>query len=87
MAAFNTTANRDALPMTPGQKFQLFFRSQTDPWPFALAAVAAGFGQAQDNHHEYGQGLEGYVKRYSGAYGDAFIGNFFGNAVLPSLWH
>jgi hypothetical protein len=31
MAAFNTTANRDALPMTPGQKFQLFFRSQTDP--------------------------------------------------------
>ena len=33
MAAFNTTINRDALPLSPGQKFQLFFKSQTDPWP------------------------------------------------------
>jgi hypothetical protein len=30
---------------------------------------------------------QGYAKRFGGAYSDAFIGNFFGNAVLPSLWH
>jgi len=87
MAAFNTTVNRDAPPLTSGQKFQLFFRSQTDPWPFALTAVVAGFGQATDDHEEYGQGFQGYAKRYGAAYGDAFIGNFFGNAVLTSLWH
>jgi len=87
MAAFNTTANHDALPLTSGQKFQLFFKSQTDPWPFALTAVVAGFGQATDNHEEYGQGFQGYAKRYGAAYGDAFIGNFFGNAVLTSWWH
>jgi len=87
MAAFNTTANHDALPLTSGQKFQLFFKSQTDPWPFALTAVVAGFGQATDDHEEYGQGFQGYAKRYGAAYGDAFIGNFFGNAVLTSLWH
>ena len=87
MAAFNTTINRDALPLSPGQKFQLFFKSQTDPWPFALTAVVAGIGQATNDHKEYGQGFQGYAKRYGADYTDAFIGNFFGNAVLTSLWH
>jgi len=87
MAAFNTTINRDALPLSPGQKFQLFFKSQTDPWPFGLAAVIAGIGQASDSFSEYGQGMQGYAKRYGAAYGDAFIGNFFGNAVLTTWWH
>ncbi len=87
MAAFNTTANHDALPLTSGQKFQLFFKSQTDPWPFALTAVVAGIGQAENDHEDYGQGFQGYAKRYGADYTDAFIGNFFGNAVLPTLWH
>ena len=87
MAAFNTTINRDALPLSPGQKFQLFFKSQTDPWPFGLAAVIAGIGQASDSFSEYGQGMQGFAKRYGAAYGDAFIGNFFGNAVLTTWWH
>jgi len=87
MAAFNTTRNRDAVPLTPGQKFRLFFKSQTDPWPFGLAAVVAGYNQATDSPSEYGQGMEGYAKRFGANYADAFIGNFWGNAVLPSLWH
>ncbi len=87
MAAFNTTTNRDAMPLTPGQKFQLFFKSQTDPWPFGLAAVIAGINQADNSPAEYGQGMQGYAKRFGATYTDAFIGNFWGNAVLPSLWH
>ena len=83
MATFNTTANRNALPLSPGQKFQLFFRSEIDPWPFALSVVVAGIGQANDSTPEWGQGAQGYAKRFGAAYSDAFIGNFFGNAVLP----
>ena len=85
MATFNTTRNRDALPLSPGQKFKLFFKSSTDPWPFLLAGAVAGIGQADDSYPEWGQGAQGYAKRYGAAYTDAFIGNFFGNAVLPSL--
>jgi len=48
MATFNTTRNRDALPLTSKQKFQLFFKSETDPWPFGLAAFVAGLGMAED---------------------------------------
>ena len=85
MATFNTTSNRDALPLSPGQKFQLFFRSEMDPWPFALSAIVAGIGQVNDSYPEWGLGARGYAKRFGASYSDAFIGNFFGNAVLPSL--
>jgi hypothetical protein len=85
MATFNTTSNKDALPLSPGQKFKLFFKSSTDPWPFLLAGVVSGIGQADNSYPEWGQGAQGYAKRFGAAYSDAFIGNFFGNAVLPSL--
>jgi len=87
MATFNTTRNQNALPLSPGQKYQLFFKSATDPWPFGLAAVVAGIGQADDSYPAWGQGMKGYATRFGGAYSDYFIGNFLGNAVLPSLWH
>ena len=87
MATFNTTGNKDALPLSSTQKFQLFFKSATDPWPFGLAGVISGIGQADNSYPEWGQGAQGYAKRFGAAYSDAFIGNFFGNAVLPSLLH
>lgn len=87
MATFNTTQNRDAVPLSAGQKYRLFFKSAFDPWPFGLTAVVAGINQASDSDPEWGQGMQGYGKRYGAAYSDYFIGNFFGNAVLPSLLH
>jgi hypothetical protein len=87
MATFNTTRNRDALPLSSRQKFQLIFKSAFDPWPFGLSAVVAGIGQAEDSTPEWGGGTEGYAKRFGAGYADYFMGNFFGNAVLPSLLH
>ena len=85
VATFNTTANQQALPLSKSQKFQLFFKSAFDPWPFLLAAVLAGTNQAQNSFPEYGQGVQGYGKRFGASYGDYFIGNFMGNAVLSSV--
>ena len=87
MPAFNMTSDHDALPLTPGQKYQLFFKSARDPWPFGLAAFTAGIGQAHNDPAEYGQGMAGFGKRFGANYTDYFTGNFFGNAVLPSLLH
>ncbi len=86
MATFNTTANREAVPLSTGQKYQLFFKSASDPWPFLLAAVLAGTNQAENSFPAYGQGVQGYAKRFGASYGDYFIGNFLGNAVLTSVW-
>jgi hypothetical protein len=87
MAAFNTTRNKNAPPLTAAQKYQLFFKSATDPWPFAVAAFGAGIDQADNSFPEYGQGMQGYGKRFGAAYTDYFTGNFFGNAVLTSILH
>ncbi len=85
MATFNTTRNKDALPLSTGQKYELFFKSATDPWPFVLTAFGAGIDQADNSFPEYGQGVEGYAKRYGAAYTDYFTGNLLGNAVLAGL--
>lgn len=85
MATFNTTNNRDALPLTTRQKYQLFFKGATDPWPFVLTAFGAGIDQAQNSFPEYGQGVEGYAKRWGAGYTDYFTGNLLGNAVLASV--
>ena len=87
MPSFNVMNNRDAPPLTPKQKFHLFWKSSTDPFIFATAAFVSGIGQAQDNFPEYGQGMEGYAKRFGASYADTFDGNLWGNAVLPVLLH
>lgn len=87
MATFNTTRDPNAVPLTPGQKFKLFFKSASDPWPFLLAGVVSSFDQASNSPPEWGQGWGPYAQRFGSAYSDYFIGNFFGNAVLPSLLH
>jgi hypothetical protein len=85
MATFNTTRNRDALPLSTKQKYELFFKSASDPWPFVLTAVGAGIDQAQNSFPQYGQGVEGYAKRWGAGYTDYFTGNLLGNAVLASM--
>jgi hypothetical protein len=87
MATFNTTRDPNAVPLTSGQKFKLFFKSATDPWPFLLAGVVSSFDQASNSPPEWGQGWGPYAERFGADYSDYFIGNFFGNAVLPSLLH
>jgi hypothetical protein len=87
MATFNTTRNMDAAPLTAGQKYKLFFKSATDPWPFLLAGVTSSFDQATNSPPEWGQGWGPYAQRFGANYSDYFIGNFFGNAVLPAMLH
>jgi hypothetical protein len=85
--AFNSVYEGTVPPLTPRQKMSLMFKSTTDIYVFAFAAVTAGIGQAQDSHAAYGQGVEGYAKRFGANYADTADGNFWGNAVLPIVMH
>jgi hypothetical protein len=87
MPEFNTTDNPNAVPLSVGQKFDLAFHSAIDPWQFFLAGVDAGIGQAQNSFPAYGQGMEGYGKRFGAAYLDAFDGTMIGNALFPAMFH
>ena len=87
MATFNMTNNKDALPLSPRQKFQLFFKGVTDPWTVGLNAFTAGIGQAENSPPEWKGGMERYAKRFGAGYTDTFDGNLWGNAILTSWWH
>ncbi len=85
--AFNSVYEGTVPPLTPGQKMKLMWKSTTDVYVFAFAAVTAGIGQAQNSHAAYGQGVEGYAKRFGANYADTADGNFWGNAILPIVMH
>ncbi len=75
----------NAVALTPKQKFELAWKSSVDPFTFVAVGAVAGASQAGDQFSGYGQGAQGYAKRYGAAYGDVVIGTFLGSAILPSL--
>ncbi|MGE5321539.1 MAG: hypothetical protein ACM3SW_01670 [Actinomycetota bacterium] len=68
------------------QKFQLFVRTTIDPVTFAGAAVSAGVSQWQNEDREFGQGAEGFGKRYGAAFADRATWNFFGKFFYPAIF-
>ncbi len=83
MPEFQAVNNGGTLPpLTPKEKFHLMWKSSTDPFIFSLDAIVAGIGQAKDSNPGFGQGTQGYFKRFGSSYADTFDGNFWGNAVL-----
>jgi hypothetical protein len=77
----------DAAPLNAKQKFDLALHSLTDPVEFVGTGIIAGAEQATNTFPGYGQGAEGYAKRYGAAYADDVIGRLIGSAILPSLIH
>lgn len=75
----------NAAPLDTKQKFQLALRTVVDPYTLIIVGGIAGVQQAQGHFAGYGQGLEGYAKRYGAGYADTLTGTFLGNAVFPAL--
>lgn len=74
-------------PLTTGQKFKVVARSSFDYVEYFWYGALAGIGQAENSEARYGQGAEGYGKRYGTAFADGTIENFMTGAILPSLLH
>ena len=77
----------DAAPLNARQKFGLATHSVIDPIGFAAIGVVAATQQAGNTYGQYGQGAEGYAKRYGADYADVFIGRMLASALLPSVLH
>lgn len=75
-----------AVPLTPRLKFQLAWKSILNPYTFGITGGIAGIEQAENAFSGYGQGAQGYAKRYGAAYADLVTGTFIGGAILPSLF-
>ncbi|MCU1320486.1 MAG: hypothetical protein JWM43_135 [Acidobacteriaceae bacterium] len=75
------------LPLNSRQKFELAWKTSLDPTSFAAAGFISGIQQADNAYPSWGQGMEGYGKRFGAAYGNVMIGTMIGSAILPSILH
>jgi hypothetical protein len=74
---FAVTNRGDAPPLTPAEKFRLFGKFAFDPFEFGLVGAQAGISQAENQFPAYGQGAQGYGKRYGAAFADEVSSGFF----------
>lgn len=73
-------------PLTAKLKFQLAFKVVVDPVTVAGVALYSGMQQAGDTPN-YGQGAQGFGKRFGANAAGGFTDIVIGGAMLPSLLH
>jgi hypothetical protein len=73
--------------ITAKQKFTIARKDSLDYPSYVLAGVFATIAQANNTNPSFGQGVEGFAKRYGTSVSDQIIGNFMTEAIWPSLLH
>jgi hypothetical protein len=77
----------NAPPLITKQKYKLAWANGRDPANLLLIGTVAGVQQAHNDFSGYGQGAQGYGKRFGADLANLEVGTFMGGAVLPSLFH
>lgn len=72
-------------PLSAKDKFKLSANLMIDPYTFLWIGFDAALGQAKNTEPAYGQGFEGYAKRYGTSYADTGIGSFMATSLFPAL--
>lgn len=67
---FFAAYDRDAAPLNAKQKLELTAKTWFDPSSFVIEGIIAGVWQAQNTHKGFGQGAQGYAKRYGAGFVD-----------------
>jgi hypothetical protein len=70
----------------PKDKFVLFVQDSFDPVTFLATGFNAGIDQAEDTDPRYGQGAEGYGRRYGAEYAGQATSRFFKDFAYPSIF-
>jgi hypothetical protein len=71
--------------LSTGGKFKLFVDNSASLSSMLGSAFTAGIGQAEDYPEGYGQGAEGYGKRFGAVMARTASSQFFGTFVLASV--
>jgi hypothetical protein len=82
-----TDDSEELSTLTPGGKFAIAWADATDRAIFFQTALLSGIGQASDANPSFGQGVEGYAKRFGTTYADFAVENMLTEGVFPALLH
>jgi Carboxypeptidase regulatory-like domain len=77
----------NAAPLTAPQKLQLGWKTVTDPVTFLDTGLTAGIQQFRKEFPEFGQGTEGYAKRFGALYANRVSSVVIGHVVMQSIFH
>jgi len=77
------SANTQLPPLSGKGKFWLATQDSFDYSSFALAGMVAGISQAKQSTPEFGE--DAYVKYYWHSFADQAIGNYFTEAIVPTV--
>ena len=83
---FGLTNRQDAPPLTSGEKFHLFVKSAFDPVTIGVVGLQAGISQGLNEFPAYGQGAQGYGKRFGAALADQVSAGFWSNYFYPLIF-
>jgi len=86
MPNFLTVENESQVaPISWKEKFVITSKGAFDPYEFAVVGILSGIRQAENAYPGFGQGFEGYAKRYGTAFADQVDGNIMVGAVFPTI--
>ena len=74
-------------PLSPKQKLHLSLKTLLDPATIAAVGITAGIQQAKNSYYQFGQGSEGFGKRFGAAYGSAAENILITSVVADSVLH
>jgi len=72
--------------LLPKDKFVLFVRDSVDPVTFLGAGFYAGLDQAQNSDPSYGQGAQGYGRRFGAELAGQATSTFFLDFAFPTIF-
>jgi len=82
---FGVTSRQDAPALSRGGKFHLFAKSAFDPVTLGITGLQAGLAQATNEFPGYGQGAQGFGKRFGASLADEVSAGFWSNFFYPVL--
>jgi hypothetical protein len=86
LANYTTVENQTQfVPLPANTKFLLTAKTMSDPVTVSFIGAIALIGQARNSDPTYGQGLQGYSKRFATFYADTGIGTAMTTSVFPTL--
>lgn len=74
-------------PLSPLQKFELFLDKSVSPPQILSSSALSGISEARGTLAGYGQGGEGFGKRFGASMASGASSHFFGTFLLPTLLH
>jgi hypothetical protein len=83
----STNSGDEFKPLPAKAKWLIGFKDSFYYTVYLVSGLFAGLGQLDGNHPQFGQGVEGYAKRYVTSYADQAIGNIMTESLFPVMLH